>query len=399
MRVTDNMSFNTTISNIFNSKSQLNDTIAKIGSQKNINRASDNPTAAMKIIDIEQGKAANDQYRNNMDSANIWISATDTTLSSVSTLLGQASEIAIGQENTAASERTSEAQNVQFIIDSMASVANQKSGDRYLFSGSRNDVAPFSTTSLSPTIEAAGAAPGNTFQGTVTSSGVYTGSTNNTYVVKITNAGPLATAKYQFSTDGGKTWNGTDLALAGGSINLGDGVTLTFNDAGGTKPFGVTDIFHVNATIGGYYSGNDEDLSAMINRGTSLNYNISGAQVFTAAANNGNGVDVFATLNALKDALNNNDTQGISNQIDNLQKAQSQITMNQSLCGVKQNQIEVTKNSLTNLDTNLDSLLSKTQDADTAKLAVQLSMEQTVLEASYSIANKIGKMTILDFLS
>jgi flagellar hook-associated protein 3 FlgL len=217
--------------------------------------------------------------------------------------------------------------------------------------------------------------------------------------VKITNAGPLATAKYQFSTDGGNTWNGTDLALAGGSVNLGDGVTLTFNDAGGTKPFGVNDIFHVNATIGGYYSGNDEDLSAMINRGTSLNYNISGAQVFTAAANNGNGVDVFATLNALKDALNNNDTQGISNQIDNLQKAQSQITMNQSLCGVKQNQIEVTKNSLTNLDTNLDSLLSKTQDADTAKLAVQLSMEQTVLEASYSIANKIGKMTILDFLS
>jgi len=399
MRVTDNMSYNTTISNIFNSKSQLNDTIEKIGSQKNINRASDNPTAAMKIIDIEQGKAANDQYRNNMDSANVWISATDTTLSSVSTLLGQASAIAIGQENTAASERTSEAQNVQFIIDSMASLANQKSGDRYLFSGSRNDVAPFSTTSLSPTIESAGAAPGNAFQGTVTSSGVYTGSTNNTYVVKITNAGPLATAKYQFSTDGGNTWNGTDLALAGGSVNLGDGVTLTFNDAGGTKPFGVTDIFHVNATIGGYYSGNDEDLSAMINRGTSLNYNISGAQVFTAAANNGNGVDVFATLNALKDALNNNDTQGISNQIDNLQKAQSQITMNQSLCGVKQNQIEVTKNSLTNLDTNLDSLLSKTQDADTAKLAVQLSMEQTVLEASYSIANKIGKMTILDFLS
>ena len=889
MRVTDNMSLNSTISNILNYKSQLNDTIEKIGTQKNINRASDNPAAAMRIIDIQQGKAANAQYQNNMDSANTWLSATDTVLSSASSLLGQASAIAIGQSNTAASDRTIAAQNVQSIIDTVASLANQKLGDRYLFSGSSNYVAPFSTTCLpNPTIEAAGAADGNTFKGTVTSSGNYTGSTNKSYVLKITNAGSLdtatyqfstdggntwngtdlsfdpgsnsnvsvntsgsvnvnvgdgvtitvddlsgnvkyalgggaiannttwaniftgalrnsaqntktsgagvgsisaatkwseintgvllgsaqntktsgagggfisaatkwseintggdasniadgdtitisgtkhdgstvsglytinnaatgtvndllsqiqtsfggtvtatidangkiivtdstvgnsqlslslsannegggtldfgtfgnnitngdtitisgtkhdgtavsgsytitnaatgtvndllsriqtifggtvtptidangkiivtdtkagdsqlslslvannqgggtldfgtfgnnvtngdtitisgtkhdgtpvsgtytitdattgtvndllsriqtifsgtvtatidangkiivtdttagnsqlslsliannqgggtihfgtfsasteggsmqlaasaksfgmndifhvnatassyysvnaavdntstgtvtpsgnytgatnksyvlkitntgalVTATYQFSTDGGNTWNGTDLSLAGGIISLGDGVNLTFNDAGGTEHFDQGDKFHVNATAGGYYSGNDTNLSAMINRGTSLNYNISGAQVFTAAANNGNGVDVFATLNALKNALNNNDTQGISNQQDNLQKAQNQITMNQSLCGVKQDQIQVTKTNLTNLNANLDSILSNIQDADTAKLAVMLSMEQTALEASYTVANKIGNMTILNFL-
>ena len=54
-------------------------------------------------------------------------------------------------------------------------------------------------------------------------------------------------------------------------------------------------------------------------------------------------VEIFKTLNDLKDALNSNNVQDISAQIDNLKNAQNQITLNQSLSGSKANYIEVSE--------------------------------------------------------
>jgi flagellar hook-associated protein 3 FlgL len=402
MRVTDTMRYNTAINNIFKTQAQYNDISEKLASQKNVNRASDDPVAATKIIEIRRDKAANEQYKQNMDSANSWITATESNLLSAYDLLVNAQEIAVGQSTATASESTRKimAQNVQSLIDEMARLANAKMGDRYLFSGSRDDVAPFSTTPLAATIEAAAAADNNIFQGTVTSSGTYTGSSNKTYVIKITDVTSvgefLGEAEYKSSTDGGKTWSASATIPAGGSVNLGDGVTLSFDDFAGTEGFGMNDIFYVNAVAPGYYRGNDGNLSMPVSRGTSIDYNITGADAFTAAGSNS--VEIFKTLNDLKDALNNNDVQNISTQINNLKSAQNQITLNQALSGSKASDIEVAKNNLGEVDIQLDSLLSQTQDADLAALATKLSMKEIALQASYAIASKIGNTSILDFL-
>lgn len=47
----------------------------------------------------------------------------------------------------------------------------------------------------------------NNFNGTVASGGTYTGAENKAYAVKIITDGPLATATYKVSEDGGKTWD------------------------------------------------------------------------------------------------------------------------------------------------------------------------------------------------
>jgi flagellar hook-associated protein 3 len=212
MRITDNMRFNTTVNNLFNSQSQYNDLIEKTVTQKKVNRASDDPIAATKIIDIRQGIAANGQYRKNIEDGDAWISMTESKLSSAYDLLVKAREIALGQATATATAtgRKIASEDVQALIDEMTGLANAKFGDRYLFSGSRNDVEPFSTVQSAPTIKQAQEAAGNTFDGTVTSSGTYTGELNKTYAVKIIEGGTPAAATYQFSSDGGRTWNGTD---------------------------------------------------------------------------------------------------------------------------------------------------------------------------------------------
>lgn len=398
MRVTEGMKFHTMVSNLFNTQGQYMSLMEKVASQKRVNRASDDPIAATKIIEIRQGLAANEQYRKNMDNAEAWLAVTESKLSGAYDLLVKAQELALGQATATANATTRKiaAQSVQSLIDEMASLANAKLGDRYLFSGSKNGAEPFTTTLLEPRIDAADAARNNGFAGNVTSGGAFAGSTNTAYVVKITGGGTMAAATYQFSTDGGRSWNGADLSLAGGLIDLGDGVTLTFDDAGGTKSFGENDIFSVNAIAGGHYQGDDDALTLTVNRGTGLTYNITGAQAFTAAGSHG--ADVFKALSDLKEALENDDIGGISGQLEHLQNSQRQITLNQSLCGAKSSHIELTRNNLAELDAKLSSLLSEAQDADLADLATRLSMKEIALQATYAMAAQIGNSSILNFL-
>jgi flagellar hook-associated protein 3 FlgL len=398
MRVTENMKFNSAVNNLFNSQSQYSDIMDKIATQKMVNRASDDPIAATKIIEIRQGQATNAQYSRNMDDCDAWLSMTESKLSNANDLLVKAHEIAMAQATATATGTTRKvaAMEVQSLIDEMGNLANAKMGSRYLFSGSRDTLPPFSTTRLNATVEPAGKARNNVFAGTVTSSGTYTGTTNQTYAVKITNAGALDTARCQVSTDGGRTWNGADLAMNTGIISLGDGVSLTFDDGGGTKAFATNDVFHVNTIAEGYYNGNGETLSVTVNRGTEIGYNITGADAFTSAG--AGGADVFATLNDLKDALEGNQIDQISGQLGHLKEAQEQVTLNQSLCGTKASHIEVARNNVSQLDERLASLLSAAQDADLSELATKLSMKELALKASYAMAAKIGDTTILNFI-
>ena len=396
MRITENMRFNAMVGNLFSNLALNNDLTEKIASQKKVNRASDDPLSATKIITIRQSKVAIEHYVKNIDSCKTWLSATESTLSGAFKLLDTVDRIAVGGLGADASTRQIAADNIQAIIDSMRSLANTKWGDRYLFSGSREGVEPFTIDPSAATIETAQAAASNQFTGTYTSSGIYTGDINKTYTVKITEEGVLGTAKYQISTDGGRTWGSETLSDISGIVNLGDGVVLTFDDFSGARPLGNNDIFYINANIPGYYKGNDEKLSVTINRATVFEYSISGAEAF--AETEAGGVDMFMTLNALKDALINNDDDEINAQRSNIERAKDQILLCQSLCGMKANHLDVAKNNLTHFDETLTSLLSEAQDADVTELAAKLLINQTALNASYAMAAQIGESSILDYL-
>ena len=239
MRITDSMRFNTMVNNLNNTQSDYNEISEQIATQKKVNRASDDPVAATRILDIRRGKAAIEQYKQNMEISSSWISATETTLSSAYDMLKTATGIALGSAGADAATRENAAANIQNIIDSMRSLANTKWGDRYLFSGTREDVEPFTDTPSDATIDPPQAAGSNTFDGTCCPSGAYTGDTNKTYALKITTAGLLGgAATYKFSTDGGRTWSADAPAPASGvGISLGDGVTLTFDDVFGDESF------------------------------------------------------------------------------------------------------------------------------------------------------------------
>jgi len=397
IRVSENMKYNTIVNNLFRAQDSYNAAMEKMASQKKINRPSDDPVGMSRIVSLRKSRASVGQYRRNIDGCNSWIEITESKLSSVDDLLVNAQEIAIAQSTATASAgtRSISAVAVQQIMDGMLSLANSKYGDRYLFSGTRMDEEPFSSSESAAAIGPAVAADGNFFDGTVASGGgPYTGSVNKTYVVKIIDGGAFGAATYQVSSDGGKNWSSTNTIPAGGTITLGDGIDLTFT--AGSNDLTANDIFYVNASAPGYYNGNGEELSVEIGKDTPFDYSISGESVFTD--NGGGNVDIFKVLNDLKNSLEANDPDGIAAQLDNLQKASEQVNENIARCGARMNRLEIAENNMADLDFNLTKLISNTEDADISEIATELAMKEIALKASYATASKIENLTILDFL-
>jgi len=405
MRVSENIKYSTIVDNMFKAQESYSKLAEKVASLKEINKPSDDPVGINRVLNLRESMASVEQYGQNITSCESWLTITESKLSSAGDLLVKAREVAVAQSTATASEaaRSSEAGTVQQLIDEMLTLANSKYDGRYLFGGTKTGTAPFSSTERGSTeIGTAAVAAGNAFDGTVTSGGTYTGSVNKTYVVKITDwNGGTETATYSVSADGGATWASTGQTFVlpdGGSVatgDIGDGISLTFEDSG-TVDLAAGDILYVDAFAAGYYSGNGGQLSVNIGEGTPFAYSISGEAAFT---DEGDGtVDIFAALTTLKEALENNDPDGIAACLDDLETASDQISKNISVCGTRINRLEIAQSNMTDMELDLTELLSEVEDADISEIITKLSIKEISLQASYSVAAQIGSLTILDFL-
>ena len=413
MRISENIKFNTMVENMFKSQDSYNKLAEKIASLKEINRPSDDPVGMNRVLNLREFRASVEQYSRNMGGCESWLTITESKLSAAGDLLAKAREVAVAQSTatSSAEARSSEAETVQQLIDEMLALANSKYDGRYLFSGAKTEEAPFSSSGRTVTERGTALeADGNTFDGGVTSSGTYTGSVNKTYVVKITDWDNVTeTATYDVSDDGGASWTSTEnFTLVGGlgstvagdiDGDIEDGIVLTFEDTGAADPeLAAGDIFYVQALAAGYYNGNGEEMSVNIGEGTPFAYSVSGEAAFTVTDMEDGSVDVFGVLNELKTALKNNEPDTIASCLDDLKAASDQISKNISRCGSKMNRLDIAKKNMADMDMDLAGLISKVEDADVSEIITKFAMKEIVLKASYSVASRIGNLTILDFL-
>ena len=413
MRISENIKFNTIVDNMFKSQDSYNKLAEKIASLKEINRPSDDPIGVNRVLNLRESRASVEQYTRNMNGCESRLTITESKLSAAGDLLVKAREVAVAQSTATASAemRSAEAGTVQQLIDEMLALANSKYEGRYLFSGGKTGEEPFLSSGRDDVVigEPIKAGGNGDYNGTVTEGGVYTGSVNGTYAVKIeTNDEPLATTTYRVSVDGGKTWLGKDPADPadppfdnlndGVPITLGDGVQLTFTEGSDADHYlAANDIFYVQALATGYYNGNGEELSVNIGEGTPFAYSISGEAAFTDNGEEGN-VDVFGVLNELKTALENNEPDTIASCLDDLKAASDQISKNISRCGARVNRLEIAKNNMADMEMDLAGLISEVEDADVSEIMTKFAMKEIVLKASYNVASRIGNLTIIDFL-
>lgn len=132
-----------------------------------------------------------------------------------------------------------------------------------------------------------------------------------------------------------------------------------------------------------------------IGLGVRLAVNKTAEQVFGKSGDSDN---IFQVLHDLIQSLENKNQIGIGKAIEELDLRMNKFLEQRADIGAKTNRIELAEDRLKDIDLNLQSLQSKTEDADLAKVITSLKMDENVYQASLSAGAKLIRPSLLDFL-
>ena len=148
MRVTANMSADTSVYNIQQGRNRIDRLQELITSNQNVNRPSDDPIASRLLLDIGDKMKAFDQYNANIIKAKSWMQFSDTALSGMNKIMNQAKSLmnTMSSGSTDPSERQNANNQLVELKKQMIDMVNTQYGDQYIFGGSNNLVPPFNAT-------------------------------------------------------------------------------------------------------------------------------------------------------------------------------------------------------------------------------------------------------------
>ena len=108
--------------------------------------------------------------------------------------------------------------------------------------------------------------------------------------------------------------------------------------------------------------------------------------------------DVFSTLLNLKSALENNNTDLISEQIDILDDNSTEILKLSTKIGDIFNRITLAEQQLTLKNMNLASYVSSLEDVDMAEAVLKYNSEEIAYKAALQSTGNIMKTSLLDYI-
>ncbi|MBT8352242.1 MAG: flagellar hook-associated protein FlgL [Deltaproteobacteria bacterium] len=152
--------------------------------------------------------------------------------------------------------------------------------------------------------------------------------------------------------------------------------------------------FTRDAAYNATYNGDAGEIRIILGENMDLDVNADGVQVFNS------GTDTFDVLRQLKDALENPvyNQANISNQIQPLIGAGTQIESARSEGAANFTRLELTENQLKILTLNVKNMLSETEDADMAQAIVKLKNEETAYETALAAAARVIQPSLINFL-
>jgi len=145
MRVSEKMFFQANMERLQKQSALFLKATERATSGRRVNRASDDPVSATRILSFKKTITQIDQRVRNVDEAERFLSLTEEILKKVETQLHRASELAIDMSSgfKTALDRKNAVHGVQQILDEMVSLANTEHNGQYIFSGNKIKTPPF----------------------------------------------------------------------------------------------------------------------------------------------------------------------------------------------------------------------------------------------------------------
>jgi flagellar hook-associated protein 3 FlgL len=112
---------------------------------KRINNLSDDPVGLTQSLTIQSDLSGIGQMGRNIDYGNSWLSASESALTSVETILSDTKALCVQMANgtIGVDQRSAAAENVQNNLEEIVSLANTSVAGNYIFAGMKTDTIPF----------------------------------------------------------------------------------------------------------------------------------------------------------------------------------------------------------------------------------------------------------------
>ncbi|MDL2209386.1 flagellar hook-associated protein FlgL [Desulfovibrio sp. OttesenSCG-928-O18] len=294
IRVTQNIMYSSTVNGMNSVLNKLYDSTLQNSTGLKINKPSDDPLGAGRVIQSRTALNNIDLYQENIGTAQGWLNTCDTLLTgttgSVTSILTRLTELAEqGATGTYTAENRKEiSMELRELYDQLMTLANTEYAGQYIFSGQKTDTQAYAAA-LGVTVKDSGGNFDDMYFET-SGSASYTvivqavPATSGTAAGTTLDADDLGSVSYRYSPDGGDTWVDipasditTDYSTTPGRITVrAGGVSFTMDaDAQVT----TVDTEDTSSTDNGtwlfirptaVYQGDDSDTQVAIPYGSSV---------------------------------------------------------------------------------------------------------------------------------
>jgi len=373
------------------------DAMAKLQEQvstgSRINRISDDPAAAYRVLGLNTNVKSLENYINNLSEVISILELSSAIIGDITSGFTETqirlTQISSGIYDEAARKRTAE--GINDILEQTVSLANTKHIDQYLFGGTNTGSAP--------------------------------------YTVERTN-GKITRVTYQGS------FENRDIEVAPGmessAFYIGDNIfrsndrsaPVFIGDTGSKAGTGTSSVhggiwLTVTGSAGNYNLSIDDGLSTFNTDGTDTNLAVTDSRTgevlyvdTTEITSTGVDLvsvpgtyDIFNTLIIIRDVLENekglSDAQ-VREQLNHLpslfEETNNVLVQTEVSIGSKIGFLDDLKYSLKDIKYNTEDEVTRLQEADIAQVAIDLSRREVLYQMSLAVAAKLMSMSLLDFI-
>lgn len=382
------------IANMMRQQAELSKTQNQVASGRRVQKPSDDPIAAARILDLQRSQAELDQYSKNSDLLTTRLNMGEQSLADAGTVIQRVRELVLEANNASqdTTARASIATEIRSRTQELMDIANrQDASGEYLFSGFSTGTQPFTrngsvsyggdqgarSVQIGPNQKIADGFPGSQVfvsipegNGTFTTAqGVHTGS-GSIDTGTVTNAG---------------AW-------------VRDTYTITFTAPG---TYEVRNSANALVTSGAYTDGSPISFNGI---STTVTGTPATGDTFTVAP--ASTQSIFDTLDAIASALSAPDTpsgrSAVTTQlgaaIGQLDNASNRVLDLRGEIGARLSSIDNTTASRQQLQDELTTNVGQLRDIDYAEAISRMNQQLTGLQAAQAAYAKISQLSLFDYL-
>ncbi len=351
MRIADSMNFEQVRGNISKNRSTMSELQNQAATQKRVNKPSDDPVAASRVLGNRIDFQGNKQYVKNLNYAKAFLETTDQALGDISENLMRVKELAINQSNDASANDESRrvvATEVDQIFNQIVNIGNRKLGDRFIFGGFKTQNRPFDI------------------------SGTYQGDSGE-MMIHIDKATFMP------------------MNVAGNKVFLGEGLSAD----------GIVHSTQEQAQTIEEFRKRQVEEPESIQRPNQFNGpSLRGpaSEELTEGVDESGGTNLFRVVKSLEIALRTNDKEGVQDTLDMIDEALSQVVLARAQVGSRATAVNNLLESLEKSKVDNQIAISQNEDADIFSTVSDINKTEGTLQATLQTSGKLIQPSLLDFL-